>query len=118
MSHNTVLGGLVNELVGQLEGMVKPSAGTKVLRSAGVQCVLMFTVFVYSPSGHFGQASASGNVQDPSSLVASGSDLFKKVPGSQHNTRFPGGMGLAINLFQLGEHHTPWLKAAAFNSIS
>ena len=93
----------MKEFVRQLVNMVKPSAGTKVSRLAGVQDVLMFNVSVYCPSGHFGQASALG--------IAIGSESFKKWPGLQHKIRFPGGTEFAICVFQLGEHHAPCLNA-------
>ena len=47
MSHNVVLGGLVNESVEQLVGTVMPCAGTKVSRSAGIHDVLRFKMSVY-----------------------------------------------------------------------
>jgi len=86
-----VLGGLVNEFSEQFDAKVMPWAGTNLSRAAGVQFLPMFIVSVYWPTGHFGQDSALGNVQDPSEFLASASDLLKKVPGLQQNTRFPGG---------------------------
>ena len=78
-----------------------------------MHCVLMFNVSVYWPTGHFGQDSALGKVQD-SEFLASGSESFKNVPGLQQNTRFPGGSERVFLCgFQLELHHTPWLNAAA-----
>jgi hypothetical protein len=108
----------VNEFVGHLEAEFMPWAGTNLSRAAGVHCVLLFNPTVYWPSGHFGQGCASGMVQDPSEFVASGSELFKEVPGSQQNIRSPGGRypnftTLGLCCFQLELHHTPCLKAVA-----
>ena len=91
MSHNIVLGGLLNEFAEQFDANVMPWAGTNLSRAAGVQFLSMFIVSMYWPTGHFGQDSALGIVQDPSGLVANGSESLKKVPGLQQNARFPGG---------------------------
>ena len=99
MSHNIVLGGLVNEFSEQFDAKVMPWAGTNLSRAAGVQFLSMFIVSVYWPIGHFGQDSALGIVQDPSRLVANGSESLKKVPGLQQNTRFPGGKNVRMFFF-------------------
>ena len=92
MSHNIVLGGLLNEFAEQFDANVMPWAGTNLSRAAGVQFLPMSNVSMYWPIGHFRQDSALGNVQDrPSEFLASASDLLKKVPGLQQNARFPGG---------------------------
>ena len=99
MSHNIVLGGLVNEFSEQFDAKVMPWAGTNLSRAAGVQFLPMFNVFMYWPTGHFGQDSALGIVQDPSGLMANGSESLKKVPGLQQNTRFPGGKKVRMFFF-------------------
>ena len=105
----------MNEFSAQFKAEIMHSAGTNSSRAAGVHCVLMFNVSVYWPTGHFGQDSALDKVQDPSEFLASGLELFKKVPGLQQNIRFPGASpgGMSLCLFQLGEHHAPCLKAVA-----
>ena len=65
--------------------------GAMVLRGHVVQEIAKFKVFVNRPTGHFGQALASGTAHDPSALVASGFESFKKLPGLQQKMRFPGG---------------------------
>ena len=68
---------------------------------------------VYWPTGHFGQDSALGKVQEVSGVVASGSESFRKVPGLQQNIRLiwsPGSTRLLLCKFQLEVHHTPWMN--------
>ena len=117
MSHNALLGEFgpgANVFGGHGEAEFMPRAGTNSSRAAGVHCVLVLTATVYWPTGHFGQTSDSGNVQDSSEFLAAGLESFKKVPGLQQSIRFPGGSATFSFLkSQLELHHTPWLNALA-----
>ena len=108
----------MNEFGGHGEAEFMPRAGTNSLRAAGVQCVLMFNMSVYWPTRHFGQDFSLGKVQDPSGFLASGSEPFKKVPGSQQNARLPGGSTRLFCRFQLELHHTPCAIFEASNMLS
>ena len=107
---------LLNVPVAQLPQAVRPFDGAMEFFTHVVHDEFKLSVFVYCPIGHFGQMFAWVNAQDPSDLVvvASEPESFKKVPGLQHSTRFPGGSTRVGKLFQLGEHHTPCRNAATF----
>ena len=75
---------------------------------------------VYWPTGHFGQDSALGIIQEVSGVVASGSESFRKVPGLQQNIRLiwsPGSTRLLLCKFQLGLHHTPWMNDGVYENM-